>query len=260
MRVARHLVIGLLFLSLAPTALAADSLTVAVAADLQFAMQELAARFEKQSGTDIRLSFGSSGDLTTQIEQGAPFDLFFSADVGYPERLVREGFAKPGFFLRYAVGNLVVYVPSRPSLNLDKDGINSLLNPTIQKIAIANPRFAPYGRAAVAALKHFKLYQRVKQKLVLGENISQALQFVESGNAQAGILALALVLAPPMRGHGKYWLIPAGSYPPLEQGAVIVKSSKHQRQARDFLNFLKSPEAAGILKRYGFGLPKQGAE
>jgi molybdate transport system substrate-binding protein len=130
-----------------------------------------------------------------------------------------------------------------------------LLDPSVKKIAIANPKHAPYGRAAVSALDHFKLHERVKDKLVLGENISQTAQFVESGASDVGIIALSLALAPAMKRVGKYWEIPAEAYPPLEHGAVILKKSSNQDRAKSFLAFLHTEEGQAIMKRHGFVLP-----
>jgi molybdate transport system substrate-binding protein len=249
-------VLAALFLAFAlPPARAAGQLTVAAAADTQFAMRELAKQFEQKSGTPVRLVIGSSGNLTTQIEHGAPFDLFFSADVEHPEKLAREGLAAPGTLTRYAVGRLVVFVPAESRLDLEHRGLAALEAAAVKKIAIANPRFAPYGRAAVAALRHAGLYEKLEPKLVLGEDVAQTTQFVVSGNAQAGLTALALMLAPGRRPAGRWWVVPLDAYPPLAQAAVIVERSHEQKAARAFLQFLGTPEARGILQRYGFAEP-----
>ncbi len=234
----------------------AESLTVAAAADLNYALTGIAARFERQTGATVRLTFGSSGNLFMQIENGAPFDLFFSADLDYPRKLEAAGVAEPGTLLRYAVGRLVLWVPAGSSLQLERDGIRVLLDPAVRRIAIANPAHAPYGRAAVAALRHFGLYDQVSAKLVFGENVAQAAQFVESGNAQVGIIAFSLAVAPPMKDKGRYGEVPSSSYPALEQGAILLKSSRHQPLARRFLEFLNTAEASDILQRYGFALPE----
>lgn len=233
----------------------AGQLTIAAAADTQFAMRDLIANFERRTGSTARLVIGSSGNLTTQIEHGAPFDLFFSADVDHPEKLEREGLIAPGSLARYAVGRLVVFVPQNSPLDLIHNGLRALDSPSVKKIAIANPRFAPYGRAAVAALRHAGLYDKFEPKLVLGEDVAQATQFVASGNAQAGLTALALMLAPGKRPAGRYWLVPLDAYPPLDQAAVVVRRSDRQALARSFLDFLQTPQARAILSRYGFGQP-----
>lgn len=231
------------------------AINVAAAADLSAAFKEIGASFEKQKGIEVKLSFGASGALTQQIENGAPFDLFFSADMGYPQKLIAEGYASSATLYRYAVGKLVLWAPPDSPLNFERDGMNAILDSSVQKISIANPEHAPYGRAAVAALKHSGLYEKVSPRLVMGENIAQGAQFVESGNAQVGFVALAHAMAPEMKGKGKYWLIPADAYPALDQGVIVLSSSVHAKEAAEFVEFIKSKEAATILQRYGFTLP-----
>src|SRR5882672_9994061 len=216
---------------------AAQEITVAAAADLQFAFQDVAARFEKQTGAHVKLIFGSSGNFFAQVQNGAPFDLFFSADVSYPQKLEAAGLTEPGTLYRYATGKIVLWAPKESSLDLSK-GLAVLLDPSIHKIAIANPEHAPYGRAAVAALKQEKLYDQVSSKFVLGENIAQTATFVASGNAEIGIVALSLALAPAMQAKGKYVEIPAADYPPIDQAAVVLKSSAKKEAAKKFLEFL----------------------
>ena len=246
-------VVGLL--TLHPSEAVCEDLTIAAASDLNFAFKELVDGFGKATGIRVKLSLGSSGNFFLQIQNGAPFDLYFSADIGYPKKLEEAGLAVPGSLYRYAVGRIAVWVPNRSPLEVEKLGMEALLTPSIKKIAIANPKHAPYGRAAVAAMEHFKIYDRVRDKLVLGENISQAAQFVESGAADVGIIALSLALAPAMKAAGKYWEVPAEAHPPLEQGAVILKNSKNQQAAKEFLNFVKGPQGQEIMKRYGFTFP-----
>ena len=226
-------------------------ITVAAAADLSVALHEIAQHFEKQTGITVKLSFGASGALTQQILNGAPFDAFLSADSDYPKQVVKAGAADDALYL-YAIGKLVLWVPADSPLDIQKQGINVLLDPSVKKISIANPQHAPYGRAAVAALEHFKLYDQVKDRLVLGENVSQAAQFVESGNAQVGFVALAHAIAPAMQGKGKYWVVPPDSYPTLEQSAVVLSHSQHKKEAADFLKFLQSKEMVEVLAKYGF--------
>jgi molybdate transport system substrate-binding protein len=234
---------------------AAEEITIAAASDLNFAFKELVAEFEKTTGTHVKLSLGSSGNFYSQIQNGAPFDLYFSADIGYPKKLEEAGLVVPGSLYRYAVGRIVVWAGFESNINVAK-GFEALREPTVKKIAIANPKHAPYGRAAVAAMEHFKVYDQVKDKLILGENISQAAQFVESGACDIGVIALSLALAPTMKARGTYWEVPAGVHPPLEQGAVLLKSSTHQDAASKFLDFMKGPQGQEIMKRYGFTLPK----
>ncbi|MGO9125862.1 MAG: molybdate ABC transporter substrate-binding protein [Terriglobales bacterium] len=232
----------------------AQEITVAAASDLQFAFQDVAARFEKASGKHVKLIFGSSGNFFAQIQNGAPFDLFFSADVDYARKLDAAGLAEPGTLYEYATGKIVLWAPLQSQADL-KGGLRVLLDPAIKKIAIANPEHAPYGRAAVAALRHEKLYDQVAGKFVLGENISQTATFVVSGSADIGIVALSLALAPALKDKGKYVEIPADDYPPIEQAALILRSSQQKSAAREFLNFVKSPEIVDLLKTYGFSVP-----
>ena len=233
----------------------APELTVAAAADLSVALKEIGEAYEKKTAVEVKLSLGASGALTDQIRNGAPFDLFFSADMDYPRQLVAAGYADESSLYQYAVGKLVLWVPADSSLDVEQKGMDVLLDPSVKKIAIANPQHAPYGRAAVATLKHYGLYDRVADRLVLGENISQAAQFVESGNAQAGFVALAHALAPGMNGKGKYWEIPADAYPPLAQGVVVISRSPHKKEAAEFVEYIKTTEAAGIFRKYGFTVP-----
>jgi molybdate transport system substrate-binding protein len=227
---------------------------MAAASDLNFALKDLVAEYEKKTGNHVKLSLGSSGNFFSQIQNGAPFDLYFSADIGYPKKLEEAGLIMPGSLYPYAVGRIVLWTGHGSNLDLSK-GLESLRGPTIKKIAIANPKHAPYGRAAVAAMQYFKVYDQVKDKLILGENISQAAQFIESGACDAGIIALSLALAPAMKAGGQYWEIPAHAHPPLEQGAVILKQSKNPEAARQFLEFIKGSQGQEIMTRYGFTLP-----
>lgn len=232
----------------------AEDLVVAAAADLNYAFKELVAEYEKQTGQHVRLSFGSSGNFYSQISNGAPFDLFFSADIGYPNKLLDAGLAVPGSLYRYATGRIVLWVPTGSKLDVAR-GMDVLLDPTIRRIAIANPKHAPYGRAAVSAMEYYRVFDRVKHNLVLGENVAQATQFVQSGAADIGIIALSLALAPPVRTVGTYWLIPEEAHPRIEQGAAIMTASKNQEGSRRFLAFLDTPGARAVMRRYGFLLP-----
>jgi molybdate transport system substrate-binding protein len=244
---------GVLLACLVRSVSAAD-IMIAAASDLNFAFKELVAEYEKTSGNHVKLSLGSSGNFYAQIQNGAPFDLYFSADIGYPKKLEEAGLVVPGSLYPYAVGRIVLWAGNGSHLDLSK-GLEILREPTIKKIAIANPKHAPYGRAAVAAMEHFKVYDQVRDKLILGENISQAAQFIESGACDAGIVALSLALAPAMKAAGQYWEIPATAHSPLEQGAVILKQSKNPEVAKQFLEFIKGPSGQEIMKRYGFTLP-----
>ena len=235
------------------SSVSAQTLRIAAASDLQFAMPELAAQCEKQTGVKLAVTYGSSGNFFAQIQNGAPFDLFFSADVSYPHKLVVAQLADASSLQVYAVGHLVLWLP--PDTPLDPSaGLKILLDPRIQRIAIANPDHAPYGRAAVAALRSAGLYEQLQPKLVFGENVSQAAQFVQTGSAQAGFLAYSLTLSPAMK-SGKFWKIPADKYPPVEQAAVLLTASSNKEAALSFLDFLKTPVARATLEKYGFFLP-----
>jgi len=230
------------------------TVTVAAASDLTYAMNEIVANFEKATGCAVRLSMGSSGNFLAQIENGAPFDVFFSADIAYPKELEAEGLAAPGNTYLYAVGKIVLWTRKDSRVDVSK-GFASLRDPAVQKIAIANPEHAPYGRAAEEALRKSGVYEFVKDRLVLGENISQTAEFVESGNADVGIVALSLVLSPTMKDKGRAWEIPESLYAPLQQGAVAVGASANPQGARQFLDYIKLPATAALLERYGFVLP-----
>ena len=232
----------------------AQEITVAAAADMSAALPELVSAYTKKTGQAVKLSFGASGNLTNQIRNGAPFDLFFSADEDYPRQLIKEGLAEKETLYRYAVGRLVLWVPNDSPVDLSKVGIKALLDPSVKKISIANPATAPYGRAAAATLRHYEIYDLVSSRLVVGENISQAAQFVESGNAQAGLIALSHALAPAMKDKGRYWVVPLDAYPTLNQAVVVLSKSNQQDAARRFLDFVRSPEVKSLLTKFGFSL------
>ena len=234
-----------------PVAAVAQDLSIAAAADLQFAMQDITARFQQQTGKKVLVVYGSSGNFAQQLRSGAPFDVFFSANLDYPRGLEEDGLIDPGSIYIYARGKIVLWVLNGSSLKPGA-GLPALLQPTVKKIAIANPEHAPYGKAAVAALQSEHVYERVKEKLVLGENISQAASFVTAGAADAGIVALALALSPNMRDKGKYAEIPASDYPAIEQACVILRSSKNKEVARQFLFFIQTKPIQDLLRQYGF--------
>ncbi|HEY6181587.1 MAG TPA: molybdate ABC transporter substrate-binding protein [Terriglobales bacterium] len=232
----------------------AQEITVAAAADLQFALQDVAARFQKETNHPVKLTFGSSGNFFSQIQNGAPFDVYFSADIDYPKRLEAAGLTEPGTLYEYATGKIVLWAPSGSKVDVSK-GLQALLDSNVNKIAIANPEHAPYGRAAVAAMKHENIYDKVSTKLVLGENISQTASLVVSGGADVGIIALSLAVAPTMKTKGQYAEIPTAEYPALEQAAVILKSSQHKDIVKQFMDYLKASEIRTLLRGYGFALP-----
>lgn len=234
---------------------AAQSLTVAAASDLQTVLPEIARRFERETKIPVKTIFGSSGNFFAQIQNGAPFDLFFSADVEYPGRLDDQGLAVRGSLYEYAVGRIVLWTRKDSGVDVSL-GFGILASPRVRRIAIANPEHAPYGRAAVAALQHENLYAELQRKLVLGENVSQAAQFVQSGNADAGIIALSLAMSPPLRNAGTMYQIPDDWYRPIIQEALILQSSRQQEAAKQFLAFLRRPEIARILEQAGFAVKK----
>jgi molybdate transport system substrate-binding protein len=230
---------------------AAQEITVAAAADLQSAMQEMANRFQKESGKTVKVIYGSSGNFFQQIQNGAPFDIFFSANLDYPKKLEAAGLIERSSYYQYARGKIVIWVPKDSKIDLNA-GLKALLDPRVKKIAIANPQHAPYGQAAVSAMQKEGIYEKAKDKFVLGENISQTASFVVSGSADIGVVALSLALSPNMKDKGRYADISADEYPPIEQACVILSSSKNKELAQQFLSYLKSAAVAEILARYGF--------
>jgi len=230
-------------------------LSIAAAADLKFALDDLVRQFEEgHQATKVNVTYGSSGNFFAQIQSGAPFDLFFSADIAYPQKIAALGLGVDDVF-SYATGRIVVWVPKDSPVAVDKLGIKALLEPSVHKIAVANPQHAPYGRAAVAALKALNIYDQVASRLVYGENIAQTAQFVQSGAADAGILALSLAVAPQMHNAGRFWQVPLETYPRMEQGGIILQSAKNLETARTFRDFILGNHGRQVLKDYGFCLP-----
>lgn len=234
---------------------AAEVPTIAAAASLQFALTDIAAEFRRATGRDVRLAFGSSGNLRRQIADGAPFELFLSADVGYADALIREGrTAGPGVV--YAIGRLVLFVPNGSPVRADpalRDVTAALADGRLRKLAIANPDLAPYGRAAREVLEHAGLWARIAPHLVLGESVSQAAQFAASGAAQAGIVAYSLVRGPGMDARGTWVLIPDADHAPLAQKMVLLEGAG--ATARAFAAFVQTPAARTVFARYGFEVP-----
>jgi molybdate transport system substrate-binding protein len=236
----------------------ADSLLIAAAADLQFALEETLLVFREQHPRcTIKVSYGSSGSLFAQIENGAPFDVFLSADADLPRRLIERGRAEPDTLFLYAIGRLAVWVPTGSKLDLEHRGLAALRDPSVRRIAIANPAHAPYGAAAVAALQSCGIYEAVQAKLILGENIAQAAQFAQSGAADAGVIALSLALAPRMKNAGRFWEVPPQAFPRLEQGGVIVTGAANAANARQLRTLMTSDRGREILQRGGFFLPNK---
>jgi molybdate transport system substrate-binding protein len=229
-----------------------NTIRVAAAADLRYALEDLIARFKTEHpDLDVTAAYGSSGTFFSQLQNGAPFDVFLSADVEYPRRLDAAGLTLPESTFTYAVGRLVLWTRKASSVAV-KRGFDVLLDPAVGHLAIANPEHAPYGRAAEAALSRAGVLTAVHSKLVLGENVSQTLQFVQSGSADVGIVALSLALAPTVADAGTYWPVPLDLYPRMEQGGTIMKSAANVEAARRFTAFMQAAEGREILRRYGF--------
>jgi molybdate transport system substrate-binding protein len=254
-----RLLFVLLFLAMSTTSPAEDApkpLLIAAASDLKFALDEILTEFRKQhSEHDPKTTYGSSGTLFAQIENGGPYDLFLSADAKFPQRLIDGGKAEKGSLFVYAIGQVVVWARKGASVDPEKVGEKALIDPSVRKIAIANPDVAPYGAAAVAALKSLGLYERVQSRLVLGENVAQTAQFVQSGAADLGIISHSLAVSPKMKDEGRFWKVPEGAYPKLEQAGVVRIGAVNAEGAKELRAFLGSEAGRRILERYGFVLP-----
>ncbi|HWB82515.1 MAG TPA: molybdate ABC transporter substrate-binding protein [Bryobacteraceae bacterium] len=238
------------------TAPAPQHLSIAAAADLRFALDQVTSAFRRANPQiDVAVAYGSSGNFYSQLRNKAPFDVYLSADVEYPRKLAAEGLTAPQSEFVYGVGRIVLWVQNQSPLDVAKLQMHALEAPSVRHIAIANPQHAPYGRAAEAAMRSLGVYDAVQSKLVLGEDIAQTLQFVQSGAADAGIVALSLVLAPPLHSQGRYWEIPLDAYPTIEQGGAIMAAAKDKKFAWDFRAYLMGAEGRRILKQYGFYLP-----
>lgn len=251
----RTLLLLSICLWVAAPAYSAEKITIAAAADLKFAMDEIVSGFSKnQPAGEVEVVYGSSGKFHTQIQQGAPFDLFFSADISFPRDLAKAGLAasevKP-----YAIGRIVIW-----SNNMDatKMTLANLADPKITKIAIANPKHAPYGKRAEEALKTVGLWDKLQPRLVFGENIAQTAQFVQTGNAQVGIIALALAVNPELANKGGYYLIPDRLHAPLEQGFIITRRAAGNALAKKFADYMATRPVRAIMAKYGFVLPGEG--
>jgi molybdate transport system substrate-binding protein len=250
---ARRGVLTLAALLLACRFAAAQPLTVAAASDLQSALPAIVAQFQKDTGHQVRLTYGSSGNFFAQIQNGAPFDVFLSADLEYPRRLERLGQAEPGSLYKYATGRLVLWTRKDTGIDVRR-GLSVLADGSVRRVAIANPAHAPYGKAAVAALHYGGLFDQVQTKLVFGENILQTAQFVQSGSVDVGLLALSLALTPPLKSIGTYVEVPRFWYPPIEQAAVVLASSRQKALAQQFVDYLKKPDSVRILQSFGFAV------
>ena len=236
----------------------AQEITVAAASDLHFALDEISAQFQKENGGQVKVTYGSSGNFFQQVQNGAPFDIFFSANADYPKKLENAGLIVAGTYYEYARGSIVLLVSSTSKLDLSP-GLRVLVGPAVKKISIADPSHAPYGQAAVAALKSQGIYDKVSSKIVTGESISQAASFVLSGAADIGIVAKSLVIIPASQQRARFAEIPQDEYPPIRQACVILKSSRQQKLAREFQSYVAG-KAASVLKKYGFELPQAHSE
>lgn len=228
---------------------------VAAASDLQFALDEIVEQFRRTTGTTVRVTYGSSGNFARQIEQGAPFELFLSADELFVERLAQRGLTRGGGEL-YAIGRIVLFVPNGSPLTADPaltDVAARLASGKLGRLAIANPEHAPYGRAAQQALRTLGLWQRLQPHLLFGENVAQAAQFASSGNADGGLVAYSLALSPALQGRGSFALLPQSLHAPLRQRMVLLERASPA--AAEFYDYLRSPAAGAILARYGFVVP-----
>jgi molybdate transport system substrate-binding protein len=229
---------------------------VAAAADLKFALEEVIARFrEQRPDARVEPTYGSSGTIHAQLRQRAPYDVYLSADIAYPQDLVSRGIGAPGDLFAYARGRLVLWVPLASALPIERDGLGALAG--ARRIAIANPRHAPYGRAAEAAMRRVGIWAVAERRLVLAENVAQAAQFVQSGAADAGVIAKSLAFAGPMRASGRYREIPEDMHPPIEQGGLILPWASSPAAAREFRQYLTGIEGRRILERFGFAAPSR---
>lgn len=238
----------------APLAALADTLNAAVAANFTKTIEEIGAGFKAKTGHEVKFAFGPSGKLYAQITNGAPFDLFFSADTKKPEALVKDGLAKDDSYFVYARGVLALYSPTLPV----KDGYKSVLEKAgFNHLSIANPKTAPYGAAAEDVLNALGLYDALKAKIVNGESIAHAFQYVQTENAQLGFVALSQLVDPqsPAYGKGEYWLPSQDMYTPINQGAVILKRAENNPVAQAFMDYLRSDEGRKVIEKYGYSIP-----
>jgi molybdate transport system substrate-binding protein len=234
-----------------------NAVRVAAAASLKPALEEVIAAFRgRHPDVSVTATYGASGTFFAQITGGAPFDVFLSADADYPRRLVDQGAAPPDGFFRYATGRLVVWVPADSALPLDADGLKALGGPAVRKLAIANPRHAPYGRAAEAALTRAGVWEAVRDRLVMGESVEQTANALTTGAADAGLLPQSLARAPALAA-GRVWAVPADLYPPIEQAGVVLAGAADPAAAARLRAFLTAPDGRAILERHGFDPPRE---
>lgn len=252
-RVLLALTVGLLGACAPPETPPGPTVAVVAASDLQHSFDALREGFAKEHpNITVTVSYGASGSLTAQIKEGAPFDVFFSADMSYPEALAALGLVSEDGVRPYAVGELVIWAPPGSPAPPAEDGLAALVSPSVHHIAIANPQHAPYGRAAVAALKALGLYDAVAPKLVYGENISQTTQLTQSGAAELGFISRSMTLAPATRGQGAVFPLPTGLFPPIVQGVAVLKGAASPEAAEALVSFVCSPAGQDILADHGF--------
>jgi len=238
----------------ATVSMLAQKVNVAAAANLRYVLEEIKTEYVKQNPRAlVNLTFGSSGTLIQQIMNGANFDFFMAADNVFPLKLKKKGLTT-GAMSTYAFGKLAIY---STSMNVSKLGLAVLNDPSVKKIAIANPETAPYGERSVELLKSRKLYEQLKPKLIIGENISQAAQFAFTGNAEIGFIALSLALAPEMAGKGSYYIVPQNLYKPIEQACILIKTQVLNTEASKFRKFVLSPATKAIWEKYGYSMPEK---
>lgn len=242
------------FFCFSQIAFAADALTIAVAANMKYAFDDLALAFTKETNIEVKPIYSSSGKIVSQVKEGAPYDVFLSADMDFPQKLYQDGHAVSAPKI-YAYGKLVIWANNK---HLDlQSGLPALASEAIKKIAIANPKVAPYGEQAIIAIEKLGLKPSIEPKFVFAENIAQVMQYVESGNVEAGITAKSLVTAPEMAGKGQWVDVPVDIYQPIAQGAVILRygQANHGDAARKFYGFLYSEKAREILEKFHYALP-----
>ena len=247
-----HGLLFLLFFTICSATSAAEEVRVAVAANFLATLNEIVTSFERDTGHTAVVSSGSSGKLYAQIKNGAPFDVFFSADVTRPRLLEEEGLAVQGSRFTYAVGRLTLWSPG-PTM-IEGNGTSMLLRDDVEHVAIANPRTAPYGAAAKEALQALGLWPQIQDRLVRGENVGQTFHFIFSKNVQLGFVALSQVLAPKVNGAGSRWDVPTHLYAPLRQQAVLLRNDQRHGVARAFLDYVKGATSRSIIERRGYGL------
>ncbi|MDD4968777.1 MAG: molybdate ABC transporter substrate-binding protein [Paludibacter sp.] len=236
----------------ATLSVSAQKVTIAAAANLRYVLEEIKTAYVKQNPkAKVNLTFGASGMLVQQIMNGATYDLFMAADTEFPLKLKEKGLTT-GAMSTYAFGKLAMY---STTLDIDKIGLGALKDPSVKKIAIANPETAPYGERSVQLLKNWKMYELLKTKIILGENISQAAQFAFTGNAEIGFIALSLALAPEMTGKGSYYIVPQNLYKPIEQACILIKTPVLNTESARFKKFVLSPATKSIWEKFGYSVP-----